>query len=164
MCNLLLSDPTNNIWSLGCNDVGALQTSLTAFTFAIQPPIFKDGAGKNWKLSATSVGRVVAAPTGPSQLAVSYGVLQTPSSFIYQLNINSFGELYTTLVSGVPPLTNIPTQANISMSRWPDTAGIICPRCNGATVSVSADLSCWCCTCSSFLDPEDTTVLVVLEE
>lgn len=124
----------------------------------------------NWHLAVDSFGAIttdlVSAPT-PPQIALPSFVLTSPSGFNWIVTSDSSGTLLTdpgspTTGGNFPDI--IPTQNDITLSRWPLSTGIFCSTCGNAAVTVQADLSCWCCACNSFVPPEDTNMIVVLEE
>jgi hypothetical protein len=166
-CNPLLRDPLNRFWALGVLDNGQLTTTLTSIVPLFQNgPILTVNQQNNWQLSADIQGRIVSTnlnyqPT--IQLNLPYIPLLSPSGFAWNLTITSFGLLETTATSSLFPEV-IPYIPDVSMSIYGTKNEVFCPSCGNATVVVSADLSCWCCACSSFVLPEDTNIIVVLEE
>lgn len=124
----------------------------------------------SWHLSADTQGRIVADlvpnPVAP-QVALPFFPIVSAGGFNWNISIDNNGILQSDLGS---PATGgnfqdvIPYPLDVSMSRWPLSTGIFCTTCGNASVTVSGDLSCWCCACNSFVPPEDTNMIVVLEE
>lgn len=162
MCDILLLDPNNFLWLVGVTNQGNLTTTQTGVQFALVNPILNDSNHIGWQISANTLGEIVSTETGPA-LTVPNMRMVAPNGLVYNMGVNTQGMMTTTLVPGQFG-TSIPTPIDVSMSQWPDSIGVICPTCGNAIVSVRADFSCWCCACNMFVLPEDTTMLVVLEE
>jgi hypothetical protein len=161
MCNIILRDPTNHFWQLGCTEQGLLTTTLTNITFPINDPMLLV-SNVAWTLTANAQGQIVSTKTTPSNIAQSFYVLNSPLNKTFKLTATLNGLLSTTFAPG--QIEPIPYPFDISMSRWPDSTPVICPRCSNASIKVSADMSCWCCACNSFVLPEDTNIIVILDE
>jgi hypothetical protein len=174
-CTPLLKDPKGHYWALGVGDQG--NPTTVAFNEPIQfqsNPILTDtnGQSTNWQFSATTTGAIVATqifslPTIRKD-NLPYIPLISPSGFAYIFTVTSQGNIQTTflplgLIRYFPDV--IPYIPNVTMSQYGNyNPSVTCPVCANAVIQVSADLSCWCCTCSCFVPPEDTTMLVVLDE
>jgi hypothetical protein len=169
-CAPLLKDPFNVLWQLGVTDDGTI--TITSLTFMVQlqrGPILKSiYGGVPWQLSVDAVGNIqvnIIHPEVIRQIS-TYIPLVSPGGFVYNLQILDDGTLITTSSPSNILLPNlVPYIPDVSMSvynTWNNP--VICPRCGNANVVVSADLSCWCCACNSFVFPEDTTIIVVLDE
>lgn len=162
MCNILIPDSLNRLWQLGCSDAGMLTTALTGFNFPVGTASLRDPQGNAWQLGVTVSGIIRTSPITTGTFPLAFLVLNSPSGLRYKLTINSAGVLRD-LISDTA-IDSLPTQVDVTMSSWPPTSGVICPRCNNANVTVMADMANWCCVCQDFVDPEDTTILVVLSE
>lgn len=161
MCNVLLPDPNKNLWQLSVQDDGTIATTLTALNIPVNAPVLQ-GTNFQWALSAGTDGSLVASPAAvPS--ALSYIPLISPAGNVFKLVIDS-GNLATVASSVLGAPEFIPRPQDVTMSQWPVSIGVTCPKCANAAITVGGDLSCWCCVCSSFVDANDTTILVVLEE
>lgn len=166
MCDLLIRYPVNDqLWLLGTTDGGNMTTAPVHIPFPILDPTLIDNNGDAWSLTANNLGEIVATNIGsPLTTSVNSATLiSTPSNVFFTLTIDSNGLLHTAF-SALHPATVVPRPHDVTMSQWPDSIGVTCPRCGGATVTVSADMSCWCCACNAFVLPEDTTILVILDE
>lgn len=167
MCDLLIRYPVNNqLWLISTTDTGQLMTSPINVPFAIIDPSLIDSNNNAWELQADSLGRIVATNIGaPLTTSVSSATLVSePTSLVWNLAINASGMLTTTYGNFQPNRSIVPRPIDVAMSQWPDGTGVICPQCGGATVTVSADMSCWCCACNTFVNSEDTTIIIVLSE
>lgn len=167
MCDLLIRYPANNqLWLVGCTDSGNITTTPVNIPFAINDPSVIDSGNNAWSLTADSVGRIVTTSIGvPLTTSVhSESLISAPSAFTYNLTINTAGLLGTTLAQFPSNRTTVPRPVDIAMSQWPDSIGVTTPTFAGATVTVSADMSCWCCAIQSFVKPEDTTIIVYIDE
>lgn len=166
-CRPILSAPNGTLWQLGCNDLGLLTTTQVFLKLKyLQNPLLGT-SNITWQLSATNTGNIVSTkvvnPT--ARLPLSYIILVSPGGNTFLLTIDSNGFLHTAQTNS-SVAESIPYINDVTMSVYGDTCQnfVICPVCANASVTVSADLSCWCCTCSSFVLPEDTTIMVVLDE
>ena len=169
-CNPLLRDPNGNLWSLGVLDAGMLTT--TPFTQSVKVqnnPILSEISGQriNWQLSANINGNIVTSRASNLPTIrrdnLSYIPLLSPGGVSYILQARSGGFLQTVSTNTLFP-DIIPYIPNVQMSIFGAPPVVTCPVCANAIVTVSGDLSCWCCECSAFVLPEDTTITVVLEE
>lgn len=165
-CTPLLKDPTNHYWALSVLDTGMLTT--TAFNFPVKAqnnPILLDPNGKsNWQLSADATGRIISTQVGGG--GVVYIPLMSPRNLNYIVGIDASGLLFTSATTAILP-DIIPYPIDVAMSVYGNgflNPPVTCPNCGNASVTVSADESCWCCTCRSFVLPEDTTIIVILDE
>jgi hypothetical protein len=164
MCNVLLKDPNNNFWQLASDDFGIMETTLTPITVqTYAPPVIKAG-GNAWTLSADITGQVALNPTNITKVALPYIILHSTSKQ-WQLTFSPLTQQLLMQPTSIGQQDVIPTETDVSMSRWPEGYnGLLCPNCANASVTVSGDLSCWCCVCSSFVLPENTTIEVALSE
>lgn len=170
-CNPLLRDPLGRFWALSVLDTGMLQTDLINAPFKFQSnPILNDnttGQGM-WQLSANTDGLIIATkvfslPT-IRQENLAYIPLLSPGGFAWNLTVTTDGFIQTISTNTLFPII-VPYIPNVTMTVFGNyNPSVICPVCNNAPVTVSADLSCWCCRCTSFVLPEDTTITVVLDE
>lgn len=167
MCNVILRDPQHNGWGLSVTDDGRLVTSPIGLTAAIGVgPTLETALNNVWLLSVDNIGRILANPYNPPtiQRTPNYIPVVSSGGVSYKVvMLEPYGNLGTIPTSGTLP-DFIPYIPDVSMSHWPDSIGVICAKCNNATVTVSADLSCWCCSCNSFIEPSDTNILVILDE
>jgi hypothetical protein len=170
-CIPLLRDPLNRFWALNVLDTGQLQTTLTAASPSTQNnPILIDANGNQtiWQVSINTSGQLLSTRLGqlPTlQPPLTYLPLASVDNLYFKLTILPTGQLQTLSTSTLLPDV-IPYVPNVTMSVYgtPITAPVTCPTCNNAVVIVSADESCWCCTCSAFVLPENTTMIVILDE
>ena len=123
-----------------------------------------------WHLAVDAFGAItsdlVPTPVAP-QIVLPSVLLTSPGGFNWVLTSDDSGTVQTdpgnpVMAGNFPDI--IPGQIDITQSRWPLSTGIFCTTCGNASVTVQADLSCWCCACASFVPPEDTNMIVVLEE
>lgn len=165
MCNAFVKNPNNQFWVVGVDDFGMINDiPLATVPTIYNPPVLRVTPQISWTLAANSVGALTTQLTSPTPInAVPYLVLISPSGFVYLLTATPNG-LLTTTSSSIAVSEPIPTPLDIAMSQFPVTAGVICPSCANANVNVAADFSCWCCACNTFVHPEDTTILITLEE
>lgn len=164
MCNVLVKDPTNVIWQLAVTDLGILTTSPVALqTNFVQGPVLTSGSGA-WQIAITSIG-VLFVNQVASNLGIPYIPLTSPKGLNFQLfYTRSTNQLVVQSTTGLL-MDVVPLPSDITMSRWPEGYnGLSCPSCGNASITVSGDLSCWCCVCSSFVPAEDTTIIVALSE
>ena len=170
-CSPLLRDPSNRLWAMGVTDFGGLTLTFVPFNVLVQSnPILSDTHGQQsmWQLSASIYGNIIATrifslPT-IRQDNLAYIPLASPSGFNFKTTILPSGQLQSTSTSILFP-DIIPYIPDVTMSIFGQyQPPVTCPVCNNALITVSGDMSCWCCTCSSFILPEDTTITVVLSE
>jgi hypothetical protein len=161
-------DPYGNLWVFGVSELGQITLTNTGTRPIFFEPLYLDINGKEaWKLTADAEGRIVSqrvpfvAPT--LRGIINYMALQSPSGMSWKLEISNAGAIFTTFHS-TPVEDFIPSIPDVTMSRWPVNIGVVCQRCNNATVHVSADLSCWCCSCNTFVPDDETNEIVILEE
>lgn len=166
-CLPILPDPSGGYWQLGVTDAGLLTTTQVFPVLKhIAGPYLK--AGYNvWQLTADTQGRIVDTlilpPTAQSPLP--YIPLISPGGFFYSLTLDTIQGLLLTNSTGATLLPDvIPYIPDVTMSVWPASTPLVCFTCGNATVTASADLSLWCCSCSAFVPPDDTNILVVLDE
>lgn len=166
MCNVLLRDPLNRLWQTAVSNQGSLLTGLTTLhTNSPKNPVLN--AGSNfWRLDITNNGTLTTTKVSPqtTPFALPYIPITSVGGVNFQLTVHpKTGVLGVSSTGSLLP-DFIPYVPDIAMSRFPVSDGIFCATCGNASVTVSADLSCWCCACSSFVLPEDTNMIVVLEE
>lgn len=166
-CSPLIRDPNGVMWALGINNSGQLTLTNTANNpFYFENLVLKGGSNSYWQFTVDSQGRLVltkiATPTS-SHRALNYAALQNAAGAFWRLTVNGSGQLIATAVAG-SLMDDIPYIVDVTMSAWPVNIGVICMRCNNATVHVSADLSCWCCSCNAFVDDSETNLIVILDE
>lgn len=165
MCNILLKDPvSNSLWQTSIDGVGALITTPQGFTVAhFQPPLLT-GDGALWQIQVDGVGDITLGLGAPRLLpAIDYIVMSDPTGKPYKVFVTG-GVLATQALTTRPP-DAIPHQIDTSMSNFPEGYnGVMCPSCHNASITVTADFGCWCCVCNTFVPPEDTTILVALDE
>jgi len=170
-CTPILKDPSGHFWILGVLDSGILTTTYYPFTVSVQanPILISPLNSTLWQLSADNTGHIVSTylPTLPKGGVVRpYIPMLSPGFLTYALGVNPAGYVQTTSSAVTLPDT-VPYPFDITMSIYGNgnlNPPVICPVCANATVTVSADLSCWCCGCASFVRPEDTTIVVILSE
>lgn len=151
---------------MGVDDQGRLSTTKQNFQVAhLTGPIMQGGVNA-WQLTADLLGRVVSTKIKvPNILSpLDYIPMSSPGGIPFKVVFRDNIQRLVTQGTSGRLIDVIPLQPDVAMSRWPDSIGVSCPSCNNATISVSADLSCWCCVCSTFVIPEDTTITVILEE
>lgn len=163
---------TGRYWAMGIDDSGTLTYTLIPLVPGRHnPPVLKAGSNL-WQLDVDLTESIILTqlPATPTSLVVfDYIPLQSPSGFSFKLTATPDGNLQTTQTFnsiGGPNLLpdEIPYPPDVTMSIYGNTPVLICTSCGNASVTASADLSLWCCTCSSFVPPEDTNVVVVLDE
>lgn len=166
MCDVLLRDPINRLWQMSIDDQGLLLTTLLLTKLPqIDGPTIASDPTKQWKLSADLDGTIISTsvPQTPLRQILTYIPMRAPSGGTFKIQVDSTGSLLSTVTATMLP-DSIPLPFDVTMSRWPDSIGVTCPACANATVSVLGDLACWCCVCNSFVKPDDTTILVILDE
>jgi hypothetical protein len=162
-CAPLLKDPAGNFWQLGVTDNGSLTTTEISIPIITQSGPVISLNGVNWQLSAGISGDIIATAISSGQLGVPYLPLISPSNLFWNVTITPNGSLQTTSTSTLSPEI-IPHANDVSMSVYGTKDMVICTSCGNSTVTVSADLSCWCCSCNTFVKPEDTNIIVILDE
>lgn len=166
MCNILLRDPANNLWQVSVLDQGNLTTSpSTLVSNDPKNPVLVNGTN-NWQLGISTHGSLNATLVTPASVkrALSYIPMTSSGGVNFSLKVHdATGVLGVSSTGSLLP-DFIPYIPDVAMSRFPVSDGIYCYTCGNASVTVSADLSCWCCTCSNFVLPENTNIIVVLEE
>lgn len=171
-CNPYLRDPvTNKFWILGIDDGGLF--TLTSSTIPLSHytgPILSKGSD-SYQLGVDS-------QSGGAEMIIATKItpptIQTPQPYIPLISSPSGFPFMLVLADPDPFLQSsttptilpdaIPYIPDVSMSKWPDSIGVFCASCGNSTVTVSADFSCWCCSCNSFIIPEDTNIIVILDE
>jgi hypothetical protein len=165
MCNIFVKSPDKQFWKVNCDDFGMLQdSSIVVAPSSYNAPVLRVTPLISWRLAADVTGELTTELISPTPIsALPYVILNSPSGFTYLLTATLTGLLSTTF-SAIAIQEAIPTQIDISMSQFPMVANVTCPACGNANVTVTGDYSCWCCACNSFVRPEDTTILIQLEE
>lgn len=163
MCNPILKDVNNQVWQLGVQDSGRLYTTPTL----IRPQlvigtVLVDPANGYWRLDVGTDGRLLMNTTLPSIIGIPYVAMTSTNGLFYNLVATTDGR-YDTVSTNFQLPDVIPIPLDVSMSRWPQNIGVVCTTCGNAPVTVSADMSCWCCTCNSFVSDEDTNIIVILD-
>lgn len=170
-CNPLLRDQLGRFWALGVGDDGSLTITLTSIQVNHQQGPFLGSGHDIWQLSvdASSLGNEgiqLTKATPPTILGtLTYIPLVSSVGGAWALTVSS-GDLLVTATDFLFP-DIIPRQPDVTMSIYGNAfplTPLICTTCGNASVTASADLSLWCCTCSSFVPPEDTNIIVVLDE
>ena len=163
MCNALLPAPNGTFFSLGVTAQGLLTTTLvTTQDPFIAGPTLVDGTNVFWQLTANNAGDIVSTKKASAPFALQYLSLHSGQAY-WKLTTRADGLLVTNAITGVLG-DFIPYPVDVTMSAWPENIGVICPKCGNASIHVSADLSNWCCECNMFINPEDTNVVVILDE
>lgn len=164
-CQPILQAPNGTLWQLGVTNGGLLTTTQVFLSLKyLQPPVLGAG-GVAWQISATNGGLMVTTKVNPVRPPMLYIPMAAANNSRWLLTVTINGLLVTTSTTLALP-ESIPYPIDVTMSVFGDTCSnfVQCPVCNNAHVTVSGDLSCWCCACSSFVLPEDTTITVVLDE
>jgi hypothetical protein len=173
-CNpLLKGSPNGTLWALGIDDDGELTLTQVSFTVNHHAGPILGELGNTWQLSMddSEPGNefmVVTRVNPPTILGpLTYIPLLSPIGGAWKLVIaDTDGTLQTVSTSLLLP-DILPRQPDVTMSIYgnaPPLIPLICNTCGNASVTASADLSLWCCTCSSYIFPEDSNVVVVLDE
>lgn len=166
-CSPILPAPDGSFWQLGINDQGLLTTTAVFIPLAhIAGPIMQAGS-KVFQLGATPQGQITDTLIQPQtiQQPLPYIPLVSPGGLFFKMTLDPQQGLLVTTSTGATLLPDvIPYIPDVSMSVWPQSTPLICFTCGNATVTASADLSLWCCTCNTFVPPADTNILVVLDE
>lgn len=165
-CNPLLRDPFGVFWALGITNNGSLTItkSFLATNRQVNPIIGPDILNA-FQLSVTANEHIQSAKVVPPtiQAPQAYIPLLSPAGGAFQLIVDKQGDLIT-LPTDTLLVDIIPYVPDVAMSVYGNTPGLICFTCGNASVTASADLSLWCCSCNSFVLPEDTSVIVILDE
>lgn len=163
-----LGTPTNNFWAMSVDDVGDLTLTSVNFVPSRHNPPVLNVADKAFRLDVDETEAIVVRQIVPGTVPVSFDYipLNSPNFLPYKLTVDQSGELTITQTAALLP-DMIPYPDDVRMSVYgdaPPLTPLICISCGNASVTASADLSLWCCTCSSFVTPEDTNIIVVLDE
>lgn len=165
MCTIYFKDTTNTAWLGSIDDFGDItSTKQTGVKLAhYTSPVMVDVVdGTTWAVNIDTFGDFVLQP-GKGQFPLDYLIMTNSSGKPYKVFV-SRGGLQTQLMT-TRLLDEIPTPLDVTMSRWPEGFnGLICPNCNNASVTAQADFSLWCCSCNTFVPPEDTIIEVALSE
>jgi len=165
-CTPLLEDPFGVFWALSVDDDGELTiTSTTVKPIRQSPPTLSVG-NSAWALSvdATESIQVTQVPT-PGFALLPYIPLNSLGNIPWKLTVDPDGTLRTTSTGSTLLPDIIPYPIDVTMSIYGNTPQLLfCTTCANASVTASADLSLWCCSCSTFVLPEDTNILVVIDE
>lgn len=151
---------------MSIDDSGLLVTTLLPTMIPqIEGPTLASDPTKQWHLSAEVDGTIVSTSVPATSLRqiLNYVPMKSPSGGTFKIQVDGTGSLLSTVTPFMLP-DSIPIPFDVTMSRWPDSIGVTCPALHDATVSVLGDLACWCCVCNAFVRPEDTTILVILDE
>ena len=164
MCIPLAQDPSNVLWSVSVSDDGLLHSTSVPRTTGFGPPIINDGIN-TWGVSIDIQGRIVIT-SGFTSSNTGYEVLSyfMGTNTFLTVNASSQQRLTTSLPQGAVPLDLPPALINVSRSNWPSTTPIFCNTCGQANVTEMADLGNWCCTCATFVLPEDCTTIRTIDE
>lgn len=186
MCQtLVLQDPLSYLWNVTATDDGLLITNKGAKSFPRVNPYFNAASGGFGDGHWGDVGWGDGSGTGLFQLNVDTdGLLYTdvksilPSgqianlkipvlsaqAFVYSISVQSDGTLTTTYDPSATVFDSVPMPYDVLMSIYGTGDTLICSTCNNAVVDARADLGLWCCACQAFVLPEDTNLLVILDE
>lgn len=165
-CNPLLRDTQNQFWALGIDDNGELTLDLSSTPINHHEGPLLGTRPNVWKLSIDANQDIQVDKVTPSTIlgTLPYIPLRSPIGGAWALTVDENGNLQVDPTDYLYP-DIIPYQPDVSMSLYGDMPPmLICTTCGNASVTASADLSLWCCTCSSFVLPEDTNIIVVLDE
>src|SRR5581483_5269931 len=155
-CIPLIPSPNGQNWTLGITDNGEL-TTTPARQAGIPSPMKIASPSFSWLITADNNGAIVTTQFSLDSSPFYWTLRSLPSFLRYAISADDLGELQTQLFNVAANISaTVPYPQDVTMSRWPDTIGLICYSCGNATVSLSADMSCWCCSCNSFVDVEDT--------
>ena len=163
-CTPLLRDPFNAYWALSTDDDGDLTiTKVQIVPYRQNPPALQIGYAA-WQLAVDATEAItVTKVANPGQIKFPYIPLNSPGGIPWKLTVTQEGELQTTATSTLLPDV-IPLPSDITMSVYGTDDLLFCNSCGNASVTALADLGLWCCSCSSYVLPEDTNIIVVLDE
>lgn len=171
-CVPLLRGINGSFWILNIDSTGELVFTSTDIPIAhYQGPLLSTTNGKDvWQLSIddTVPGQediIVTKVTPPTiQPALPYIPFVSPVGGAWKLTVDPDGSLQTNTTDALLPGV-IPYIPDVTMSVYGNNnPPLICTNCGNASVTASADLSLWCCSCNTFVPPEDTNIIVVLDE
>lgn len=166
-CTPLLRDEVGVLWGLSISDNGnptITKTSLAVGHFG--NPIVGSDPKNAWQLSVFRGSIIAQKITPPTILNPLYYVpLVSPGRLPWSLTTDKDGNILTTqTAAGLLPDV-IPYPPDVVMSIYGNSPALLfCSTCGNASVTASADLSLWCCSCSAFVTPEDTNIVIVLDE
>ena len=164
MCIPLIKDPIGGWWAIGFLPNGQVtQSRVSSPSISGPPTLHINSPSHTWNLTVDMFGRLVKTQVSADAQAPTQLIGVDTIGRGHALTVLDDGQ--TQSVFGIAPLReNIPQYLDITQSSWPVTAGVVCTVCGNASVNVRADFGCWCCTCNRFVDPDDTTIIIVLDE
>lgn len=187
MClSLVVQDPTLRLWNVGVSDDGLLNTLSGAKTAQRNNPVYRVpgsggfgvggfgqggfGAGSGpdvfFQLSADTSGLLLTTKLTPGAqiVPVLSSLIRSLHGFKYKLQVSATGLLSTTYAPNDVFFDTVPMPPDVTMSLYGTGDLLICALCNNAVTDARADLGLWCCACQAFVLPEDTNLLVLLDE
>lgn len=164
MCIPLIKGALGDWWAIGFLPDGQVtQTRVSSPLITGPATSHINSTSFTWNLTTDSLGRLVKTKVGADAQAPTQLVGVDILGQGHGLTVSDSGATVT-VYAIAPVRETVPAQKDISLSSWPVSAGVVCTTCGNASVNVQADFGCWCCTCNRFVDPDDTTLVIVLDE
>lgn len=187
MCQtLVLQDPLTYLWNVTATDDGLLVTTKGSKSFSRTNPYlqtaggsegysgggfsgggygFGGGGNRLFQLNIDSDGLLYTTQVINPTATINFKLpILSPQGFVYSVSVFSNGTLLTTYDPTAQVFDTVPMPFDVRMSIYGTGDQLICFTCNNAVVDARADLGLWCCACQAFVLPEDTNLLVLLDE
>ncbi len=160
-------DSNGILWAITVNTDGSLSTQFTGGT-ASPTVVIADTTllGTNWQLGVATDGSIqVTLTPGPVSTAL---VLLDQTGSAWTVGVDS-GTVFTTALGIIvppPPPPGpcvVPMPPNVLESLF-GTGALLIHTPTGFPVTVRADFSCFVCNLNAFVPPEQTNMLLILDE
>lgn len=157
----ILQAPNKSLWTLGVDLNGSIVTTATG-SGQIESITLQDSSLGCWTLGVSNLGLPTTTSVAFTPGAVQYILLAAPNNQIWELQVSTGGLLTTNQFGLLPPTCNPPIPQNIKESQFPYLGIFHSPT--GNPITVLADYGLYCCALASFVRPEDTNLIEILDE
>lgn len=168
MCRITLKDPNNNYWQITATSEGEIETISIDNTRLKEfvDPVMKVFKGDGYfKLTANTDGTIQSQSTSgrDALTAISYIPFTTQDGIFVKLRIKGDGTFRMFETEDLLP-DSIPSPNNVAISNYGTGSKLVHTNCGLGSITARADLGLWCCSCNEFVLPENTNVIVILDE
>lgn len=162
MCNITFHDDLNRVWALAITLDGAISTTFVTNLHNANPNPILLSNGNYWLISPGEDGNLHADTVAPSISAVTEIGLRDLSGNPYQLGVTDAGELKVS-PGGIAPIDDLPSLPDVKMHQIP-APGLVCYSEGNAPGAIRSDYAIWCCTTQRFVTPENSNMVVFIDE